>query len=64
MRVVAVLLAIVLLIIGLYFGFVFQPADAHPFLGMHRGKHAVLFFGLAILALIWARFQTSASAGE
>jgi len=61
-KVIAVLLAIVLLIIGIYFGFVYQPVDAHPFLGMHRGKHAVLFFGLAVLAMIWARFQTTADA--
>jgi len=61
-RVIAVLLAVVLVLIAVYFGFIAQPADVHPFLGMHRGKHAVLFFALAILALIWARFQTAAEA--
>ncbi|TAM75839.1 hypothetical protein EPN44_07110 [bacterium] len=59
MKVIAVLLAIVLFAIGIYYGFIAQ-ADPHgTFLGLHRGKHAVLFFGLAILAVIWARFQSA-----
>ncbi|TAM57923.1 hypothetical protein EPN52_11970 [bacterium] len=60
MKIIAVLLAIVLFAIGIYYGFIAQTDPHGAFLGMHRGKHAVLFFGLAILALIWTRFQSGA----
>ena len=59
MKIIAVLLAVVLFVIGIYFGFVAQTDPHGAFLGMHRGKHAVLFFGLAVLAVIWARFQST-----
>jgi hypothetical protein len=58
-KAIAVLLAIVLFAIGIYYGFIAQTDPNGTFLFMHRGKHAVLFFGLAILAVIWARFQSA-----
>lgn len=44
--------------------FYLVPGPSHPFVaedpaGQHV-KHALLFFGLAALALIWARFAANA----
>jgi uncharacterized membrane protein len=47
--------------------FYLVPGPTHPFVsddptGSHI-KHALLFFGLAVLSLIWARFAANARGG-
>jgi hypothetical protein len=47
--------------------FYLVPGPSHPFVsedptGQHV-KHALLFFGLAALSLIWARFAANARRG-
>lgn len=57
-----IILAIVFLILMVFY---LVPGINHPFvsgnpLGAHA-KHAILFAGLAVLSLVWARFSTSSA---
>jgi hypothetical protein len=60
MRVIAILLAIAFFVLGILYGlgkvnFFTQSGTAHP----HHVTHLVICWVLALLALIWARFQSS-----
>lgn len=53
--------AVICVAIGVFY---LVPGPSHPFVsedptGQHL-KHALLFFGLAALALLWARFAANA----
>jgi Na+-driven multidrug efflux pump len=61
----AVLPLAVAVICALIAVFYLIPGPTHPFVsdtptGSHI-KHALLFFGLAVLSLIWARFAANAA---
>jgi formate hydrogenlyase subunit 4 len=60
MRVIAILLAIVFFVLGILYGLgkvnAFTESGAqHP----HHVTHMVVLWALALLCLIWARFQSA-----
>ena len=60
MKIAAIILAIVFFVVGLGYAmgwlqFMVSSAEA----GGHHVKHAILFWVLALLALIWYRFQSA-----
>jgi hypothetical protein len=57
-----IVLAVVFVILAIFY---LIPGVSHPLvsdnpLGMHA-KHAILFVGLAVLSLVWARFATNSA---
>ena len=58
MKILALILAIVFLVIGvLYWNGTIQFGASRP--GPHH-LHAILFYVLALVAIVWSRFQRSA----
>jgi len=57
-----VALAIVFLILMVFY---LVPGINHPFVSANplasHTKHAILFAGLAVLSLVWARFNTNSA---
>jgi ABC-type transport system involved in multi-copper enzyme maturation permease subunit len=61
MKALALVLAVVFFIVAiLYWTGALQFATSHP--GPHP-THAILFAALALLSLVWMRFQGSGSSG-
>ena len=63
MKALAIILAIAFFVIGLLYGMgilniLTKSGEAHA----HHITHLVVFWILALLCLIWLRFQTSSSA--
>jgi len=60
MRVIAILLAVVLFVLGILYwlgtiNWFTESGTAHP----HHTTHAIALWVLALLCLIWARFQSA-----
>jgi len=60
MRALALLLAVVFFVLGILYGmgrinFLTQSGETHA----HHYTHLVILWFLALLCLIWARFQTA-----
>lgn len=60
MRVIAIVLAVVFFVLGILYGtgtinYFTESGAAHP----HHITHLVILWALALLCLIWARFQSA-----
>lgn len=60
MRVIAIVLAVVFFVLGILYGmgkvnWLTESGSAHP----HHITHLVVLWVLALLCLIWARFQSA-----
>ncbi|HUZ76725.1 MAG TPA: hypothetical protein VMV93_03975 [Chloroflexota bacterium] len=61
---IPIIVAAVLLLLAVYY---LIPGISHPLVSANpmnaHYKHAVLFVGLAVLSLIWARFAANSARG-
>ena len=57
-----IILAVVFVLIAIFY---LIPGISHPLVSNNplasHGKHAILFVGLAVLSLVWARFAANST---
>lgn len=64
MKIIALILAIVFFVIGLGYALGFLQLFVSHSEGTHHVKHAILFWVLAFLSIIWFRFQSAPRASR